>query len=60
MTMKKLTSPLAVLLEAFALWLPPMAACALIISGSGNRPVRDAGWPEGALEVANLLPAGVV
>jgi len=54
MTKKKITSPLAVLLRAFAFWLPPMTACALIVSGSGNGPVRDAGWPEGALEVANL------
>jgi hypothetical protein len=34
--------------------LAPLPASALILSGTGNRPVRDAGWPEGALAVANL------
>jgi hypothetical protein len=29
-------------------------ALALIMTGKGNAPVRDAGWPQGALEVANL------
>ena len=52
--MKRPFIPLAVLLQAFALWLLPMSASALIVSGSGSRPVRDAGWPEGALAVANL------
>lgn len=27
---------------------------ALIMTGKGNRPVNDYGWPKGALEVANL------
>lgn len=30
------------------------SASAVIVSEAGNRPVRDAGWPEGALAVANL------
>jgi hypothetical protein len=34
--------------------LLPLAAAALIMTGRGNDPVRDAGWPEGALAVANL------
>ncbi len=29
-------------------------ASALILGGTGNDPVRDAGWPRGAKEVANL------
>lgn len=29
-------------------------ASALIIGGTGNKPVRDAGWPRGAVDVANL------
>ncbi len=29
-------------------------ASALIIGGTGNDPVRDSGWPRGALDVANL------
>src|SRR6478609_8914904 len=29
---------------------------ALIMVGDGNAPVRDAGWPEGSLAVANLKP----
>ncbi len=34
--------------------LMPLATFALIVTGHGNDPVRDAGWPEGALAVANL------
>ncbi len=34
--------------------LAPLSASALITTGSGNRPVHDYGWPEGALAVANL------
>lgn len=34
--------------------LSPHAAHALIEVGIGNEPVADAGWPAGALEVANL------
>jgi hypothetical protein len=34
--------------------LAPLAASALIIVGEGNKPVHDAGWPEGSLAVANL------
>ncbi len=34
--------------------LTPLSASALIMVGHGNNPVRDAGWPEGALAVANL------
>ena len=41
-------------LGALALCLAPLTASALILSGTGNAPVRDAGWPEGALAVANL------
>jgi hypothetical protein len=41
-----------------ALWLlallAPFAAAALILSGEGNRPVSDPGWPNGALALANL------
>jgi hypothetical protein len=41
-----------------AFWLvaffAPFVASALITSGSGNRPVTDPGWPDGALAVANL------
>src|SRR5216110_2115378 len=29
-------------------------ASALILTGRGNQPVHDAGWPKGALEVSNL------
>ncbi len=41
-------------LGVFGLWLVPLTACALIQVGRGNAPVQDAGWPEGALAVANL------
>jgi len=34
--------------------LAPLSASALIMTGSGNQAVHDAGWPEGALAVANL------
>jgi len=34
--------------------LVSLPASALIMTGSGNQPVHDAGWPEGALAVANL------
>jgi hypothetical protein len=34
--------------------LLPLAASALIMTGRGNDPLPDAGWPEGALAVANL------
>jgi hypothetical protein len=37
-----------------ALWLAPLTASALIEVGQGNTPVPDAGWPEGALALANL------
>src|ERR1035438_6164855 len=43
---------------AFALailpWLAPLPASGLIMSGRGNQPVNDAGWPEGALAMANF------
>jgi hypothetical protein len=32
----------------------PTTAPALIMTGRGNEPVRDNGWPAGAVEVANL------
>src|SRR5579862_3799896 len=32
----------------------PFAASALITSESGNRPISDPGWPDGALTLANL------
>jgi carboxypeptidase family protein len=35
-------------------WLLALPAPALILTGRGNQPVHDAGWPEGALAVANL------
>ena len=34
--------------------LASLPASALIMSGTGNQPVHDYGWPEGALKVANL------
>ena len=34
--------------------LASLSASALIMTGSGNQPVHDYGWPEGALAVANL------
>jgi hypothetical protein len=37
-----------------ALWLAPLTASALIEVGRDNTPVHDAGWPEGALALANL------
>jgi hypothetical protein len=37
-----------------AVLLLPLAAAALMMTGPGNDPVQDAGWPEGALAVANL------
>ena len=43
---------------AFALvslvWLAALPASALIMTGRGNQPVHDAGWPEGALAMANF------
>ena len=42
------------LLIACTAWLLPSAAFALIMTGTGNEPVSDAGWPAGALAVANL------
>src|SRR5262249_39225963 len=43
---------------AFLLALAPLLlhqpAHALILTGEGNAPVRDPGWPRGALAVANL------
>ncbi len=41
------------LLLGFAL-MRPFTLWALIISGQGNSPVADYGWPEGSLAVANL------
>jgi hypothetical protein len=35
-------------------WLAPLPASGLILSGRGNEEVRDAGWPEGALALANF------
>src|SRR5208283_1792596 len=52
--MKRLTSLLAVLLGSTGPWLVPGTVSALIRSGPGNAPVQDAGWPEGAVAVANL------
>src|ERR1035437_5040794 len=34
--------------------LPPLPASALIMVGRGNQPVPDAGWPAGALAMANF------
>lgn len=34
--------------------LLPLTASALIMTGQGNKPVHDPGWPEGALAVANF------
>lgn len=34
--------------------LVPLTSSALIVTGCGNDPVRDAGWPDGALALANL------
>jgi 5-hydroxyisourate hydrolase-like protein (transthyretin family) len=34
--------------------LAAMPASALIMTGRGNQPVHDAGWPEGALAMANF------
>jgi protocatechuate 3,4-dioxygenase beta subunit len=44
-----LLSPVLILLTLIA-----APARALIMTGKGNDPVHDAGWPRGALEVANL------
>ena len=41
-------------LALLLLTLAAHRATALIMTGKGNTPVRDAGWPQGALEVANL------
>src|SRR6516164_5561474 len=42
----------------FLVALAPLLLCqparALILTGEGNAPVRDPGWPRGALAVANL------
>jgi 5-hydroxyisourate hydrolase-like protein (transthyretin family) len=35
-------------------WLMCLPASALIMTGRGNQEVRDAGWPEGALAMANF------
>ena len=43
----------SILLAGFGLLLS-LSASALIMTGRGNDPVHDAGWPEGALAVANL------
>ena len=40
------------LIPSFVIFVSP--ASALILVGRGNAPVRDAGWPEGTLAVANL------
>jgi protocatechuate 3,4-dioxygenase beta subunit len=45
--------PIAISL-LFVLALLATETRALIMTGKGNAPVRDAGWPQGALEVANL------
>ena len=46
---------LAVKLLCFLLiWLLTPLASALIYFGIGNDPVRDGGWPEGSLAVANM------
>jgi hypothetical protein len=47
----RLTAGLVVALTSL---LAPLPASALIMVGRGNAPVTDAGWPEGALAVANL------
>lgn len=47
------TSLLILRLLAFAASLLPSLASALILTGKGD-PVNDAGWPAGALTVANL------
>lgn len=38
----------------FAALLAPLTCSALIMTGQGNTPVHDPGWPDGALEMANL------
>jgi hypothetical protein len=35
-------------------WLVPLPASGLIMTGRGNQAVPDAGWPEGALAMANF------
>src|ERR1017187_6838176 len=46
--------------SAFALalvslaWLAPQPAWGLIMTARGNQAVSDAGWPEGALAMANF------
>ena len=47
-------STLLRLLIAFFTALLSSTAFALITGGLGNDPVRDAGWPLGAVDVANL------
>src|SRR5712672_2209237 len=41
-------------LVCWSLILVSFRVTALILTGEGNGPVRDNGWPEGALAVANL------
>ena len=51
-TLQPIRSGIIILLCAAILM--PLSASALIMVGRGNDPVSDAGWPEGALTVANL------
>ena len=48
------TPSAALLTVACLVCVAPWPAAALIMTGTGNRPVPDAGWPDGALAVANL------
>lgn len=52
--MNRFTSSAIALAVVSLACLATLPASALIMTGSGNQPVRDAGWPEGALAVANL------
>src|SRR4051812_38318243 len=51
--MRIIFKPGASLLLMCLVWFSSLTASALILSGTGNDPVHDAGWPGGALAVAN-------
>jgi HEAT repeat protein len=51
---KAMTTRIISKLSLLALLFAPFAALASIESHVGNEPVKDPGWPEGALAVANL------
>jgi 5-hydroxyisourate hydrolase-like protein (transthyretin family) len=52
--MKRIANSAIALVLISLAYLAPLPASALIMVGRGNQPVHDAGWPAGALAMANF------